>query len=197
MNKRTLMLELGRVSCMHRHSRAVYMQLSNQRRRLARELGSEGLATALTESQQTNEDVLTRIFICKEGLPASVCDVVSSHQLHLARINTRVDALDTYFTRTHIATRQTEVLHALQHKFAEVTVLDTRRHQRHGNIALNAVDTCPGRHVGHHLGEYVHERVRRVVLVATRLIQFVKTSATNDQGRVKLHTISCKQERTR
>lgn len=68
--KRTnLMLELGRITTMHRYSRAIHMKLSYNatapfRSFLPHELRTESaFLRALPQPQQTNEDILLGVFV--------------------------------------------------------------------------------------------------------------------------------------
>ena len=49
------------------------------------QLGPEGELGALAEPQQTNQDVLFRVLVGQEGLPAAVGIVVPTNQLNLRR----------------------------------------------------------------------------------------------------------------
>lgn len=76
------MLELARVSAAHGHHAAVHMQLADDRH-ASFELRAEGLRGAAAQPQQANQDVLLRILIGQERLPAAVGHIVSPYQLHL------------------------------------------------------------------------------------------------------------------
>ena len=78
------MLELARVTAMHRDSGAVDMQLVHDTGLLTCELRMEGVCcAALAELQETDQDVLFGVFIGEEGLPAAVGGVVAAHKLDL------------------------------------------------------------------------------------------------------------------
>jgi hypothetical protein len=63
------MLELGRITAVHRYSRAIYMKLSYNattpfRSFLPHELRTESsFLRALPQPQETNEDILLRVFV--------------------------------------------------------------------------------------------------------------------------------------
>lgn len=77
-----LMLELARVSAAHRDHAAIHVQLTDNGH-ASFELRAEGLWRAAAQPQQTNQDVLLRVFIGEKGLPAAVGHIVSPYQLHL------------------------------------------------------------------------------------------------------------------
>ena len=103
------------------------------------------LLCTLPETEQSDEDILLGIFVCQERLPSAVGNVVASHKLDLIRADLVLDLVDANFTRAHIATAGAEVLHACKSELAKVAVLNTRCHERHGNVSLDTVDTGPRR----------------------------------------------------
>jgi hypothetical protein len=94
------MLELGRITAMHRDSRAIHMKLSYNattpfRSFRPHELRTErALLRALPQPQKTNEDILLGVFVRKEGLPTSVRGVVASEQLYRFGSNFVMDFVD-------------------------------------------------------------------------------------------------------
>lgn len=77
-----LVLELAGVSAADGDDAAVDVELADDGG-AALELGSEGLGRAAAQAQQADQDVLLRVLIGQEGLPALVGHVVPPHQLHL------------------------------------------------------------------------------------------------------------------
>lgn len=77
------MLELAGVAAADRDDAAVDMELSDDGG-AAFQLRTEGLRGAATQTQQANQDVLLRVLVGKERLPATISHVVPPHQLHLS-----------------------------------------------------------------------------------------------------------------
>lgn len=81
------MLKFCRISPMYRYSRPIHMQLPYNAAPtlisvLGHQLGPEGtLFRTLSQTQQANEDILFRIFVGKESLPATVGCIISPKQL--------------------------------------------------------------------------------------------------------------------
>ena len=76
------MLELGGVSRVDRDHAAVDVQLADNGA-AALQLGPERVGRALSESQETDQDVLLRVFVREERLPTGVSHVVASDQFSL------------------------------------------------------------------------------------------------------------------
>lgn len=78
-----LMLELGWVSSMHRHSSAIYMELPHDARPTFRPTflhkfwAKCPLFGALPQPKQSDEDITLRIFIRNESFPTTVRSIVS------------------------------------------------------------------------------------------------------------------------
>lgn len=56
----------------------------------------------LPETQQADEDVLPRVLVGEEGLPALVRGVVPPHQLRLVGLDRVVDVLQAHLARPHV-----------------------------------------------------------------------------------------------
>ena len=54
--------------------------------------------------------------------------------------------LDAGLPRAHVAAAQAELAHARERQLAQVALLDARRDERHGDVALDAVHAHPRRH---------------------------------------------------
>lgn len=78
-----LMLELAGVAAADRDDTAIDVELSDDGS-TAFQLGTEGLRGAAAQTQQANQDVLLRILVGKECLPAAISHIVPPHQLHLS-----------------------------------------------------------------------------------------------------------------
>lgn len=78
-----LMLELAGVSAADGNYAAVNMQLADDGH-ASFQLGPEWLWGAAAQTQQANQDVLLRILVGQEGLPAAVGHIIPPHQLHLS-----------------------------------------------------------------------------------------------------------------
>lgn len=76
------MLELAGVSAADRDNAAINVQLADDGH-AAFQLRTEGLRGAAAKTQQADQDVLFRILVGEEGLPAAVGHVVPPYQLHL------------------------------------------------------------------------------------------------------------------
>lgn len=79
-----LMLELAGVSAAHRDDAAINVEFANDGC-ASFQLRAEGLRGAATQAQQADQDVLLRVLVGEERLPAAVCHIVPPHQLHLGR----------------------------------------------------------------------------------------------------------------
>lgn len=76
------MLELVGVPAADGDDAAVHVQLSDDGH-APFQLRTEGQRGAAAQTQQADQDVLLRILVGEEGLPAAVGHVVPPHQLHL------------------------------------------------------------------------------------------------------------------
>lgn len=76
------MLELAGVSAADGDDAAVNVQLADDGH-ASFQLRTEGLWGAAAQTQQANQDVLFRILVGEEGLPAAISHIVPPHQLHL------------------------------------------------------------------------------------------------------------------
>lgn len=77
------MLELAGVAAADRDDAAVDVELSDDGSP-AFQLRTEGLRGAAAQTQQANQDVLLRVLVGKERLPATISHIVPPHQLHLS-----------------------------------------------------------------------------------------------------------------
>eukprot|EP01085_Mycamoeba_gemmipara_P005113 Mycagemm_TRINITY_DN10189_c0_g1::TRINITY_DN10189_c0_g1_i2::g.5113::m.5113 type:complete len:331 gc:universal TRINITY_DN10189_c0_g1_i2:1783-791(-) len=186
-----LVLKLGRIAIVDGHHGAVDVQLAYDRAATL-QLGPEGGRAALAKSEQADEDVLLGVLVRQEGLPRAVCGVVTPHELHLVRLNLKVDVLDAHFAGAHVAALEPELCHASECQLAQITVLHTARHQRHGNVALNAVHASPRRHQGQDAGNEIDQGRGVIVLVAASAPEFVEASAANNKRRIELESVSTK-----
>ncbi len=185
-----LMLKLPRVPRVHRHRHAIHMQLPHQTRRLAGQLLAKRiLLGTLAQPQQRDQDILLGVLIREERLPPAVGGIVPPDQLDLVRPDLVLDLVDAHLTGAHIATGRSKVLHAREGQLAQVAVLDARRDQRHGDVALDAVDAGPGGHEGEDARDKVDEAVGGVVLVAARAPELVEARAADDEGRVDFEPV--------
>ena len=184
------MLEFALVPAMYRHGETVDMQLSHQTSLLPRQLLPERVfLTTLPQPQQRDQDILPRILVREKRLPAAIRDVVPSDQLDLVGPDLVLHLVDPDFSCAHVAAGRPEVLHARESELAEVAVLDAGRDERHGDVALDAVDAGPGRDEGHDSCDQVDQRVRRVVLVAARAPELVQPRAADDERGVDLQAV--------
>lgn len=76
------MLKLSRVPAAHGDYASVHVQLSHNGHP-APQLKTEGFLRALPQPQEANQNVLIRVFVGQERLPATVCNIISPHQLNL------------------------------------------------------------------------------------------------------------------
>ncbi|KAI6771014.1 hypothetical protein HG531_009869 [Fusarium graminearum] len=120
-------------------------------------------------SKKGNKNILLGVFVGEESLPTAIGDVISSNQLDLVRSDLVLDLVHTNLSRSHISASCAKVLHSSQSQLTQVTILDARCDQRHGNIALNAVDTSPGRDQSHDSCDKVDQSVGGVVLCGVNL----------------------------
>ena len=79
------------------------------------------------------------------------------------------------FAIPDVAALSSEVLHPGQGQLAKIAVLHARRHERHGDITLYAVDSSPRRHQSHDPGNNIYQGIRRVVFVFSGSPQFIQT----------------------
>lgn len=77
-----LMLELAGVSAADGDHAAVDVQLADDRH-AAFQLRAEGLRRAATQPQEADQNVLLRILVGQERLPAAISHVVPTDHLHL------------------------------------------------------------------------------------------------------------------
>lgn len=73
-----LVLKLAGVSAADGDNAAIDVELADDGG-AAFQLGSKGLRRAATQTQQANQDVLLRVLVRKEGLPAPIGNVVPPH----------------------------------------------------------------------------------------------------------------------
>ena len=76
------MLELGWIARVHWDGRAVDVKLAYDRAATL-ELRAVGVVGALAQAQQPHQDILLRILVRQERLPATVRRVVTADQLYL------------------------------------------------------------------------------------------------------------------
>ena len=78
------------------------------------------------------------------------------------------------FAVSNVPAFSSKVLHPGQGQLAEIAVFHARRHERHGDIALYAVDSSPRRHQSHDPGNNIYQGIRRVVLVFSGSPEFIQ-----------------------
>lgn len=78
------MLELAGISAAYRDDTAINVELADDGR-ASFQLRTEGLRGAAAQTQQADQDVLLRVLVGEESLPAAVSHIVPPHQLHLSR----------------------------------------------------------------------------------------------------------------
>ena len=84
----------------------------------------------------------------------------TTHELNLIRTNALVDLAHAGLARAYVAARRAKRrLHARQHELAQVAILDTARHKRHRDVALDAIYAHPRRHEYENACNEVDERV--------------------------------------
>lgn len=76
------MLELAGISAADGDDASINVQLADDGH-ASFQLRSEGLRRAAAQTQQADQDVLLRVLVGEEGLPAAVGRVVPPDQLHL------------------------------------------------------------------------------------------------------------------
>lgn len=76
------MLKLAGVSAADRDHAAVHVELSHDGH-APFQLRPKGLRRAAAQAEQADQDVLFRILVGQEGLPAAIGHVIPPHQLHL------------------------------------------------------------------------------------------------------------------
>ena len=91
---KTLVLELGRVPGGDRYNTAIHVELTDHRT-ASLELRPVALLRELSQSEETDEDVLLWVLVAEEGLPTPVGCVVPPHQFDLVRSDLVVDFLDS------------------------------------------------------------------------------------------------------
>jgi len=183
-------LELARIPSVHGHCGAIHVQLPDQTRLLSSELRAEGVRGAtLPQSEQADQDILLRVLVGEEGLPATVGGVVAADEFDLRWTDLVLDLVNANLAGPDIAARSAKVLHPGQREFTQVAILDAGGDERHRNVPLDTVDTGPWWHKGQDTGDEVNESVWCVVLVATGPPELVETRATDDESRVDLEPI--------
>ena len=95
------MLELAGVPAADGDHAAVDVQLADDGH-APFELRTEGLGGAAAQTQQANQDVLLRVLVGEEGLPAPVSHVVPPHQLHLNTQSSWLVREGRFGTKTHL-----------------------------------------------------------------------------------------------
>ena len=139
------MLELVWVSGVNGDNRAVYVELTHKRAVWA-EFWSESIGAAFPQTQQTDENILFRIFVRNEGFPALIGHIISSNQLNIFRLNLEVYFLDADFSCPHISAGNVHFPHFSECQLSQITFLYSRSDQGHWDISLNSVDSHPRRH---------------------------------------------------
>ena len=142
-----LMLELIWIAGMDRHDRPIYMQLTNKRA-LRSKLRPEGVRSAFSQSQQTDQNILFGIFIRNECFPSLIGHVISSNQLDIFRLNLEMHLFDTYLSRSNIPAGHVHFSHFGESQFSQIALLHSRCDQRHGDIPLDSVNPHPWRDQG-------------------------------------------------
>lgn len=118
-----LMLELAGVPAADGDDAAVNVQLTDDGHS-SFQLGTERLRGAATQTQQANQDVLLRILVGEEGLPAAVGHVVPPHQLHLnTRSSSLVNGVVAFFYNQRLEKYNTTMFHPLISDSINVNVL--------------------------------------------------------------------------
>jgi hypothetical protein len=100
-----------------------------------------------------------------------------------------MDVLDADLAGAHVAALGAKVLHTLERQLAQISVLDARGDQGHGDVPLDAVHARPRRNQGQDFGHQVHQGVGVVVFVLARLPQLVEPRPANHQRRIKLESV--------
>mmetsp|Transcript_25322 Transcript_25322/g.48383 ORF Transcript_25322/g.48383 Transcript_25322/m.48383 type:complete len:420 (-) Transcript_25322:550-1809(-) len=183
------MLESSWIPARDRHCRSVHVKLPHDGRRHLRYLRPKRHRTRLPQPQQPDQNILQRILVRQKRLPPSVRHVIPPYQLHVVRTHRLLYLLHPHLPRPNILARQVQIPHPRQRQLAEIAVLHPARHQRHGNIALDAVHPRPGGYHGHDAGGEFHELIGSVIPVPSRLPQFVQTRAAYDQCGVELEAV--------
>ncbi len=129
------------------------------------------------------------ILVREEGFPPAVGDVVAPHELHLRRPDLVLHFVDADFPRAHVAACGAEIFHPAQGQFAEVAVFDAGGDERHWDVALDAVDACPGGHECEDAGHEVDEGVGGVVFVSACAPELVEAGAADDEGGVDFQAV--------
>jgi hypothetical protein len=103
--------------------------------------------------------------------------------------DTVMDVLDADLAGAHVAALGAKVLHTLEGQLAQVSVLDARGDQGHGDVPLDAVHARPRRNQGQDFGHQVDQGVGVVVFVLARLPQLVEPRPANHQRWIKLESV--------
>lgn len=132
-----LMLELAGVAAAHWHHAAIHVKFSHDGH-APFQLWTKRLRRAAAQAKQADQDVLFRILVGQEGLPAAIGHIIPPHQLHLimqvrhlvqtlkaellpppssfcylVRSDFVVDFLDSHLSGPHILTLHKEEIHFL------------------------------------------------------------------------------------
>lgn len=79
-----LVLEFGRIPAAHGDDAPVHVEFADDGNS-SFQLRSERLLGTFPQAQEANENVLLRVFIGQEGLPATIRHVISSDQFNLGK----------------------------------------------------------------------------------------------------------------
>ena len=159
-------------------------------------LAARRLARNAPQAQQPHENVLPRVLVREERLPAAVGGVVAPQELHLVGGDRVVDVLNAHLARAHVAAAQAEVRHARERELAQVALLHAARHEGHGDVALDAVNAHPRRHERKHTRHELDQALRRVALVKALLPELVEARAADDERGVQLEAVRPARVRT-
>ena len=166
------------------------MQFAHETGRPSREFRAESVfPRALSEAQEGDENILLGIFVREESFPPAVGRVVAAHELDLVGPDLVLDFVDADFARAHVAAGRAKVFHARERELAQVAVLDPRGDERHGDVALDAVDAGPGGDEGEDARDDVDEGVGRVVLVSSCSPELVQTRPADDERGVDFEPV--------
>lgn len=103
--------------------------------------------------------------------------------------DTVMDVLDADLAGAHVAALGAKVLHTLEGQLTQVSVLDARGDQGHGDVPLDAVHARPRRNQGQDFGHQVDQGIGVVVFVLARLPQLVEPRPANHQRWIKLESV--------
>src|SRR5690242_848570 len=186
----SLVLELFGIPGVHWHCTAVDVKLPHQTSRLTCQLLPEGvLLGALPQPQQCNQNILFRVLVRQKCLPPAVGCVVAAHKFHLIGPDLVLHFIDAHFACPHVTTCSAKVFHTRQRKLPQVAILDSRRDERHGDVALHAVDARPRRYKSKNSGNNVDQCVGCVVFVSSCPPELVQSRAANDECRIDLEAV--------